>query len=244
MNYITIVTPDNVEIEYRLAGAGSRLAAASVDVLVQAAAIFAIAASLFASILNFSIERLAILDLSTPAIALAIMLVFIVYFGYSIAFELAFNGRTVGKMVFRLRAIRENGQPMGLAQCIIRNVFKYAIDFMGIGAASIMLSKKSKRIGDMVASTIVIAEASQVSVESIGSIINSPNASLLENLRLDDEECYLLKEYFGRRQEFLDGGLMLHRRIAAFMAKKFHVSEEMMTEAAIAQILSLNLARY
>jgi hypothetical protein len=35
MQYLTVTTPDNIEIEYRLAGAGSRLAAAVIDILIQ-----------------------------------------------------------------------------------------------------------------------------------------------------------------------------------------------------------------
>ena len=42
MNHVQITTSDNIDIEYRLSGAGSRISAAVIDLLVQTAGFVAV----------------------------------------------------------------------------------------------------------------------------------------------------------------------------------------------------------
>jgi uncharacterized RDD family membrane protein YckC len=74
-------------------------------------------------------------------IGLIIALFFIIFFGYYIVCEMVYNGRTIGKAVFKLRVIRENGMPVSFTAALIRNIFKITIDMLGVGLILIMFTK-------------------------------------------------------------------------------------------------------
>ncbi|MDR1531349.1 MAG: RDD family protein [Clostridiales bacterium] len=158
MNTIKITTPDNIELEYTLAGVGARFAALILDLLAQ----FIVCALLFAvlyltarksgKVLNF------FYDMPGWFLALAIILLFAIFFGYFIISELAFNGQSLGKKILGLRVIRENGQPLALRHSLIRNILRYFVDMLGVGALMIFCTRKCKRVGDIAASTIVVNE--------------------------------------------------------------------------------------
>ena len=72
-----------------------------------------------------------------------------------------FDGRTPGKRRQGTRVVRSGGQSVGFLASAIRNVLRL-IDvlpgFYGVGAATVLLSTKNQRVGDMAAGTIVIRE--------------------------------------------------------------------------------------
>jgi hypothetical protein len=74
------------------------------------------------------------------------------------------NGKTIGKIVMRLRVVTEDTQkPISYQQSILRNLFLVAdmIPFIIPGLLGLIVSVKSdkkQRIGDMVAGTIVIRD--------------------------------------------------------------------------------------
>jgi uncharacterized RDD family membrane protein YckC len=90
-------------------------------------------------------------------------LVFIGFFAiewiYPIAFELAMGGATPGKRVLGLQVVMDSGLPVTPAASITRNVLR-AADFLPalytFGAASILLRRDFKRLGDLAAGTIVV----------------------------------------------------------------------------------------
>ncbi|MDR1688507.1 MAG: RDD family protein, partial [Clostridiales bacterium] len=157
MNYITITTPDNIEIEYRLAGAGSRLGASVVDFLMQILAIAALVLTIFFTAFQGETSNLDNLDDAGWIVGIALLAIFLIFYGYYIFAEVYMNGQTVGKKIYGLRVIKENGQPINFSQSLIRNILKLTLDFTGVGVIMIMFSKKCKRLGDMAASTIVVA---------------------------------------------------------------------------------------
>jgi uncharacterized RDD family membrane protein YckC len=155
MKTIIVITPANIEVEYRLAGVGSRLAAFVIDFFVQMLAI-----ALVGGIILLGFDRW-LLDNQIPtgtALGATLIAYFIIHFGYFILCELVMNGQTLGKKIFGLRAIRENGQPMQLSHIVVRGLFRSSVDILYIGLFAIMFSKQHKRIGDMAAGTVVISE--------------------------------------------------------------------------------------
>jgi len=167
MNYITILTPDNIEIEYRLAGPGSRTAAMVIDLLLQCLAMVAVYVIALYTLMDGSLVY-ARPEQSAWFAAIIIFSVFVIFYGYYVVAEVSMNGRTIGKKILGLRVIRENGAPITLTQSLIRNIIKLFIDMSGVGVITIMFSKKCKRLGDMAASTIVIAEnSSKVAINSV-----------------------------------------------------------------------------
>src|SRR5262245_44054203 len=109
----SVLTPERVNLEYDIAGIGSRGAAALVDTLLQAGVLVivfvaagasaAITASLFAGLGEGG---------ATLLVGLLALAILVVTGGYFIAFEILWNGQTPGKRLLGVRVIRENGYPI------------------------------------------------------------------------------------------------------------------------------------
>ena len=138
MKTITIISPTNVEIEYRLAGAGSRAAAFIIDLLIQSVAI-----GLLVLFVLFGLSGLRLTTLANAdgyALAFLIIACFTIFVGYYIVCEMGMKGQTVGKRIFKLRVLRDNGQPVGFSQSLVRGLFRITIDMMYVGIFSIIFS--------------------------------------------------------------------------------------------------------
>jgi len=246
MNYKTINTPENIEIEYRLAGLGSRLAAALIDLMIQFTAIFILYVIILGSIMGVNFRNIEtfvdsvipLLNFEGVGFALLIVSQFVIYYGYYVVCEFGMNGQTIGKKIFKLRVIRNNGQPISLDHSIVRNLLRYTLDMTGAGIICIMLNKQHKRIGDMAASTIVVAENPDLDIIYMNRPFDQ-SASLL-NLRLDDDEYYLLVGFLERRHNFFDKGQHLHQHLVRYLAWKFGTDEHLITEEMLSKLALSN----
>ncbi len=249
LNYITVLTPDNIEVNYRLAGLGSRMAAAIVDLLIQLLVLVITLAIFFTyQVKVYSYEYLyKIQDFVWASLIIGS---FVFLFGYYIVSEIFMRGQTPGKRLFKLRVIRENGQPAGFVHILIRSVLKFFVDPFGVGVILIWFSQKSKRLGDMAASTIVVAENSKrISNESLSlnSIIREAEtvkAPIQNKLSVTKDEYDVLKDYFGRKNGLLDSGKALGTEISSYFAKKFGVPAEKVTEEVLFELMKLNRSNY
>ncbi len=135
---ILVVTPENIEIEYELAGIGSRFLANILDSLFQCA--------IYLALWIVALVLLALIGLSASAfskslgaffaeaeIALALIAAFVILWGYFIWFETRWNGQTPGKRQIGLRVIRDGGYPINVFAAIIRNLIRI-VDGMPIVA--------------------------------------------------------------------------------------------------------------
>ncbi|HSI88794.1 MAG TPA: RDD family protein, partial [Pyrinomonadaceae bacterium] len=98
------------------------------------------------------------------AVAILVIAVFAIYFGYFIFFEWWWDGQTPGKRMMKLRVIREDGRPVTIFESAVRNLLRL-IDTMpgpmySIGLITIFLSPKDQRVGDIFGGTVVIRERS------------------------------------------------------------------------------------
>ena len=154
---LTIETPEQIELEFPVAGLGSRGMALLVDSLIQ----------LLVVILVLIITSLVSPDLSRYWVAagkwmtaLVIFLIFCLYWGYFAIFEVFWNGQTPGKRQAHIRVITASGRPITVFEAIARN-FLRVVDsqlLYIVGAIAIAVDKKNRRLGDMVAGTVVIHE--------------------------------------------------------------------------------------
>jgi uncharacterized RDD family membrane protein YckC len=214
MKTITIITPSNIEVEYRLAGAGSRLGAFIVDFTVQTLLTLIV---FFVVLYGFDH---VIIGNSFSGIALGICLIasFVIHFGYFIFFELTTNGQSIGKRFFGLRVIRDNGQPIGFSQSLIRGLLRATLDMVYVGLFVILFSKQHKRLGDMAAGTLVIAERYDIAADAVSVAdywpVNFPDKSLLS-----PEELKLAEEWLRRRDNMLDGGESVRVKLMEYLGK-------------------------
>lgn len=149
MERLSITTPEHVQIVLEPAGAGSRFLALMIDatlVLAIGSFIFGIAVRL--------LPRGA-------AQAIFITVQFVLTFGWHVWFETKRQGRTPGKRMLRLRVIDARGLPVSLFQSLVRNIMR-VVDALpilyGFGAAATMMNRSRRRLGDLVADTVVVRD--------------------------------------------------------------------------------------
>jgi uncharacterized RDD family membrane protein YckC len=147
---LVIETPENVVLTYRLAGPAVRLLAYIVDFLVRAALIFAAFVFMVAGSVGSA-------GISTGLFLVAFFLIDWAYFGLC---EGYFRGKTLGKHVFGLRVIQEEGYPITFWGALLRNIVRAAdsLSFYGAGFITMIVAGKFRRLGDLVARTVVIEE--------------------------------------------------------------------------------------
>ncbi|MCL1844787.1 MAG: RDD family protein [Defluviitaleaceae bacterium] len=202
MKKITVITPSNIEIEYRLAGAGSRIAAFIIDFTLQYTIII-----IFTLTVLLGIDYRILSNSQPSGVALGVTLVFwfVMHVGYFIFCEMAFNGQSVGKKVFSLRVIRDNGMPLGFGQSLVRGLLRTSVDMMYVGLFAVVFSKHHKRLGDMAAGTIVISEHREEFDSRIYESQHWPDF-LPDPFSLTPEERRISEEWLARRDEMPDGG--------------------------------------
>ncbi|MFC0211264.1 RDD family protein [Paenibacillus chartarius] len=158
---LVVTTPEQVQLRFQTAGIGSRAVAGILDLLILGA----VNMILYLAIIFIAIPMQAAGNVPAESFAYGIAAILVVFVllnaGYYVGTEYYMGGRTIGKRIMGLRVLRDNGQPATLLSVIIRNIFRL-LDMLPsyymLGAITMMFSAKDKRIGDMVAGTVVIVE--------------------------------------------------------------------------------------
>jgi uncharacterized RDD family membrane protein YckC len=144
-----IVTPEAVVLSFETAGVGSRLIAQVIDLAIQVPAGLLIAGGA------------ALLGATSIGLAGVYFGLFLVAFGYPIAMETLWRGRTVGKAVMGLRVVTVEGAPIRFRHALVRGALGL-IDFWatsgGAAVLCILATKRNQRLGDLVAGTLVLRE--------------------------------------------------------------------------------------
>lgn len=137
-------TSQNVEIHWRVASYGQRLAAFLIDLFVIFAYIYVVT---------------QVLELFSEDNSLS-YIIFLPVMTYSLIFELLMEGQSLGKAALSLRVVHTDGGAPAPVQYFIRWVFRIIdIWFMtGIPATVfILMSSKGQRMGDHAANTTVVS---------------------------------------------------------------------------------------
>ncbi|MBI3073303.1 MAG: RDD family protein [Deltaproteobacteria bacterium] len=220
-----VETPENVDFEYRLAGIGTRFGAAALDTLIQAAILIAILLLITAAIPSLGGSH-ALFDprgwdeAAGWVIAVYLIIVFLVMWGYYVFFETVMRGQTPGKRAVGLRVVKRNGTPIHFGDSIVRNLVRF-VDFMpvlyGIGIITMIATRRSQRLGDLAADTVVVIEGRRESftanleaaVEAAVVTKSVPphdpataganSAAPAAAVALDNRTLELLDRYFERR---------------------------------------------
>jgi uncharacterized RDD family membrane protein YckC len=148
MKTFVLVTPENVEFEYRIAGVVRRGLAWLVDQLLVATAVEAV---------------LVPTTLLIPAFrGFAMALQFIGYFAVTTLFPIVFearDGQTPGKKALHIRVISDRGTPPTTSEIVVRNLAR-AVDALPLayllGGLCCWLRRDGRRLGDRAGGTIVV----------------------------------------------------------------------------------------
>jgi uncharacterized RDD family membrane protein YckC len=154
------VTGDAVLLELRPAKLPSRALAFGIDLLVMVPA--------FLLLLTVAAGPLSTVD-DALAAAVALVLVLAVFIGYPVTVETLTRGRSVGKIALGLRVVREDGGPIRFRQALTRGLAGFVVDFGvcslftgAIAVISSLASPRGRRVGDLLAGTVVLRERAPV----------------------------------------------------------------------------------
>jgi uncharacterized RDD family membrane protein YckC len=153
-------TPEQIELDLELAGVGSRFLAVLVDWLLKLLLTLVVGIPVVVVVGVLGGGK-ALDNPSKMLIAVVIAGLYLLWLGYSIYFEVKWNGQTPGKWVVGIRVIREGGAPVDFRAAAVRNLLATA-DFLPtlflLGALLVVLTSRRQRLGDMAAGTIVVRE--------------------------------------------------------------------------------------
>jgi uncharacterized RDD family membrane protein YckC len=189
-----------VLLEFETAGVGSRVLALLVDLAIQSMANYAF-------LMAFSATAVGVGD-SFPEwllVVLVVLLLFVLLFGYWIGFEAWYGGRTPGKAALGLRVVTVEGAPVAVRHAAIRGMFRLVDFYLTSGVVGILtatLSRRSQRLGDQFAGTIVLRERTGGS--SLGALTFPPPAGYeefvarLDVARLTEEQYGVVRSFLAR----------------------------------------------
>lgn len=207
-NKLTIDTPEQTQLEFPLAGIGSRFLAIAIDTLIQAAAGTVL---LLIVVFVTSAKSPVWTAASNWVRAISILTSFSLLFAYFAIFEALWNGQTPGKHLMKLRVIQDSGRPINAFQSVARNLVRIVDAFPGVyvgvyavGIISAILSSQNRRLGDFVAGTVVVHEKPvlQASPGWRGPV--SGEVPDLRPVRLDEGELQLIETFLLRRDALRD----------------------------------------
>ena len=159
---LVVTTPERVSFQFQVAGIGTRGIAQLLDLLI-----------LGGVLLGIFFVSAAVAQAGGDVLSYLVGVIgsFVVVFGYFWACEAFWSGQTIGKKVFRLRAVGDRGEPMTFFQAGIRNIVRL-VDFLpygyGVGMAVLFMNGKGKRLGDIAAGTIVVKDSDYVWLWQLG----------------------------------------------------------------------------
>jgi uncharacterized RDD family membrane protein YckC len=164
---VSISTPDHVTLDFELAGPGSRFGAYLIDTLLIVTMIVIVVIAMFLSGLAGLGFMASVLKggstwIASSNLALLILFVFLIYWGYYVLFEGLRRGSTPGKRRLGIRVIRQDGLPIGFREAALRNLVR-AADMLPppcymLGGLVMYFDPQGRRLGDMVAGTLVVVE--------------------------------------------------------------------------------------
>jgi len=201
-----ISTPENVDLHLELAGAGNRILACLIDTLLTYGLMTGV--TIVCWCIDYLIGTAPILPSARVVIAVIVTVIgfvlsFLIYFGYFIYFETAWQGLTPGKKVAGIRVIEQNGQPVSRSSVFIRNLLRVIDEgLLLIGLLVMIIDPKERRLGDLAANTIVIRERkTSFSTTDLKLTAQLSESDAFDAGRISGEEYELLLSFLKRRQQ-------------------------------------------
>lgn len=147
-----LVTGEAVALELRPARLPSRALAVLLDLIVAVAAYTGVTVVLILS--TASLDDAAQIALSIAAFVLVLV-------GGPIAVETLSHGRSLGKLAFGLRVVRDDGGPIRFRHALVRGaigVIEIQMTFGVVACIASLVSARGRRLGDVFAGTLVVRE--------------------------------------------------------------------------------------
>ncbi len=210
------VIPEAVALAPDVAGLGSRMIAVLIDSAIQAA-----------TLIGSGIAFAAVGFEHTAVLIAYVVLAFLVTWAYFPLFEGLWNGRTPGKRTQLLRVVQADGQPLTVGPVLVRNLVRI-VDFLpayyAIGAITMILTRRSQRLGDLAAGTIVIRDRRPPVPATLSSGTGTPggpSSASLDTAAVTDREYEVIRSFLLRRPSLTpEARADLARRLASALAPR------------------------
>ncbi|MFC9849180.1 RDD family protein [Streptomyces sp. NPDC060223] len=147
-----LVTGEAVALELRPAKLPSRALAVLLDLIVAVAVYVIVTIGLVAA--TGGLDEAA-------QVALSIACFLLVLVGGPIAVETLSHGRSLGKLAFGLRVVRDDGGPIRFRHALVRGavgVVELLMTFGIVACIASLVSARGRRLGDVFAGTLVVRE--------------------------------------------------------------------------------------
>lgn len=148
---LSLLTPEGVSLALVPAGPARRALAWAIDFFV-----WLLGLGLFALGLRLAIGGGGLNE------GIFLVVLFVSYWGYPVLCEVYAGGRTLGKRWLDLEVVRADGLPVGWRESATRNLL-LAADFLPLcyaaGLVSMLTDPQFRRLGDLVAGTLVVYSA-------------------------------------------------------------------------------------
>jgi len=233
---VRISTPEAVSFTIDTAGVGARFVAAAIDTFFISVTMSIVSFFLLIVYGIFSVfqgdENLVghMFDTARYLImALLILSMFLIIWGYYIYFEYAHGGVTPGKRVAGIKVVKADGSPLTFSDVAIRNLIRI-IDFMPsfyiAGIISIAASRKNQRLGDLAAGTLVV-HVREGSYMGRAQRFGQPSFHGNCRVPLDPREYETISSFLTRRREFHPWRrALLSARLASSVSLKYDLPLE------------------
>lgn len=225
LDTVEIETPEHVVFSYEIAGLGSRFVALFIDTTLYVLGLLGLAylISLSPDPVPAGAEAIA----PQWAAFLGILVLFVLYWGYFLAFEAAWDGQTPGKRWLGIRAVADGGFPITPSAAVIRNLLRLVdlqpVGFYFVGAVTMLMNREAKRLGDLVAGTVVIRD--RPSGDSLSAALEAEAAGSEEIAgapQLSDREFALVDRFLARRRHLAaEARLRLETELARTLGERY-----------------------
>ncbi len=197
MSELTILTTQNVTINFQQASIGERMLAFFLDMVIKVAYVLG-SGYLFFDVFEFS----DVMDkLDTWSQFAVLILIFSPYIFYSLVLESIFEGQTLGKRIARIKVVKIEGYQAGFGDYLIRWLFRIidvAISTGLIGLLTMIFNSKTQRLGDISAGTAVISLKNHISINH--TILQEIEQNYIPTyplvIKLSDNDVRIIKETF------------------------------------------------
>ncbi len=205
---IAIESPEKIRFHYRIAKTGTRIGAYILDILLQFAIIFLLVLLVLAGggLGDGFFSTGSAGDFQLLAAAFLYLIYFFLQWGYFTFFEIFKNGQSPGKRAMRIHVIRSDGDSLDASSIVLRNLLR-AVDgfpvFHLLGGLISMIDKNSRRLGDMIADTVVVHEISfdleEPDFQTRISAKSKAGPELELMAKLNEEELYVIRRFLADR---------------------------------------------
>jgi len=241
-----VETPEGVRLRYELAGAGSRGAAALVDLAVFLLGFLLLLLVVFAA---SRVDPTGLSGFFAGLVAGGTLLGLVLY---QVGFALLWGGRTPGKVLLGLRVADQHGHPAGALQHLLRGFF-WPLEILpvplSLGLILIAATERRQRLGDLVAGTVVLrerlpAEVAEPFPRDTWAALPRRYLGLTPALaaRFDGQDLLFLRRLLGRPFDRERRDALLERSARHFAARlDFPLPEDLPPEGAEALLRELYL---